>query len=210
MEAIGERWGLPVASVRVVLRRVLHASLSGPMPTVCANRLSNGTQQHVQGASCSVAMCTYEFIKDYTHPTLFGHTFYAHIVEAAILQAASLNRAGGVQRDAQLLLSSHCVGVGSGRGHRLCAFGDALRSHVLKTSGWVYVVEHSQEGNPKPGYVASTPGATLTICHSELVHAAGLQAGRERGHGVGGQLQLGLLKSYEAMGEVRALWVGLR
>ena len=45
-----------------------------------------------------------------------------------------------------------------------CAIGEALKPLVVGTRGFEWVVEWSMQGNPKPGYVATSPGAELDIC----------------------------------------------
>ena len=84
---------------------------------------------------------------------------------------------------------------------RVCALGPELRSHVISTRGWGYEVERSQYGfQPKPGFIARTPGSTLDVCYRPPNVTATASASRDH---ASRWLQLGFLRSWAGMGRVQ-------
>lgn len=146
-------------------------------------------------------------ISDMVHPNAKGYAEIAQLVAAMITRAAAestpadCTAAGGKGAGGRGGLggSSPSLGGGSvpaagGGGSRVCAFGESLHPHVLSTSrGWAYTVEHSAAGHPKPGYIATRPGAVLDTCFHPPSSSS--RAAREEVW-----WQLGYLRSYEGMG----------
>ena len=51
-----------------------------------------------------------------------------------------------------------------------CALGRDMSKYVLESRGFRYTVERSRRGQPKPGYVASSPGAHIAFCFRPAVY----------------------------------------
>lgn len=82
---------------------------------------------------------------------------------------------------------------------RVCAMGDGLHSHVLVARGWAYEVERSTQGQPKPGYIANSAGASLDVCFRPPVNGSRDAAAR--------WFQFAFLRSYEGMGTLHGACV---
>ena len=50
-----------------------------------------------------------------------------------------------------------------------CAFGRDMSNYLLESRGFRYTVERSRRGQPKPGYVATSPGARIAFCFRPAV-----------------------------------------
>ena len=147
---------------------------------------------------------------DAVHPSGGGHWQLAVALEFAIrrlqpkvgqaaadVEAFCTPALAGALEAANLFAPRTAVPSGS----MVCALGDDLKRHVLRSSGWRYAVEYNSQGLAKPGFVADAPGATLDLCHRpELGHAA---SGDREQRMVQVAWSLGYLMSYEHMGKMR-------
>lgn len=169
LEELAEERGLPIVSVRDGLRVELQA--------------------HEDQARHRVLL---KYIQeDMVHPTLAGCTMLAEAVLRVLQEAArqaaqpsSARRLDCVPSSSIERTSAEAVPVA---GRALCAFGGALHPLVRRARGWSYVVERSSQGQPKPGYAATAPGATLEVCHRDAE----------------AMWQFGYLRSYTGMGIAR-------
>ena len=131
--------------------------------------------------------------EDMVHPTFAGSTMLAEAV-LRVLQGAAREAARpstSAQQKLECAPGSNTERASAETapvaGRALCAFGEALHPLVRRARGWSYVVERSSQGQPKPGYVATAPGATLEVCHRDAEP----------------MWQFGYLRSYTGMGTAR-------
>ena len=117
---------------------------------------------------------------DCRHPSQLGHTYLAQLVVERIMQAASsvaarpapsateraaAERAAAEGAAAAPLPPPVHGNVGLPSRASVCVHGDRLTPHVLGAHGFGL----TDEGRGKPGYVATTPGATIRLV---LLHNA--------------------------------------
>jgi len=142
-EELGRALGVPTLSLRQALRQPLLRDAPGAMQLV--SRLT----------------------VDYVHLTRAGHELVAELLTSAIVAAARLplNRTERrIERPQPLPASGGVVAAAP----VTCAFGDDLRPLVLRSVGWEYTVDVSKRGQPKPGLVATRPGAKLDLCYEHV------------------------------------------
>jgi hypothetical protein len=101
------------------------------------------------------------FLIDDVHPNAHGHAMIGQLVAYAISEAVKVGRAGGSSCEEG---PSDQARVAPAVQKRVCAFGEELTPFVHRAEGWSYGVERSRAGHPKPGYIATSPGATLQLC----------------------------------------------
>ena len=135
-EELGRTLGVPTVSLRKALRRPLLRNASGAKQLL--NRLTI----------------------DYVHFTRAGHELASELLTRAVVAAAHLPFNSTEQRiermQPQPVVAAAPV---------TCAFGDDLRPLILRSGGWEHTVDVSKRGQPKPGLVATQPGATLDLCY---------------------------------------------
>eukprot|EP00964_Phaeocystis_antarctica_P131372 scaffold95267_cov72-Phaeocystis_antarctica.AAC.1 len=168
---LAEERGLPIVSVRDGLRVELQADEDQDRHRVLL--------KYIQ--------------EDMVHPTLAGSTMLAEavlrVLQGAAREAARPSPSAQQRLECAPSSSTERTSAETAPGARraLCAFGEALHPLVRRARGWSYVVERSSQGQPKPGYVAIAPGATLEVCHRDAES----------------MWQFGYLRSYTGMGTAR-------
>tara|TARA_B110001452_G_scaffold88686_2_gene72664 strand:- start:694 stop:2028 length:1335 start_codon:yes stop_codon:yes gene_type:complete len=150
----------------------------------------NGLRAELQADGESTLL---RYIKqDLVHPTVAGHAMLAEgvlqVLRSALRKSADPNSAGMLDCAVSSKAERLALETAPAAGRALCAFGEALHPLVRRAHGWSYVVERSSQGQPKPGYIATTPGATIEVCH---LHGENIW-------------QFGYLRSYVGMGVARA------
>ena len=155
---------------------------------------------------------------DAVHPSGGGHWQLATAIEYAISrQQKQLPQQQGLvvqesrprlctppargELEARNLFAPRTADVAQGT-RLVCAHGEDLKQHVVRSAGWEYAVERNSQGLAKPGYIAQTPGATLDLCHRPDLRQEQL-AGRQSRLNVQVAWSLGYLMSYEHMGQMR-------
>ncbi len=189
MERVASSLGVGVVSVRRALRA----------PLLAAARGSYG----------GVSNLTRFLIEDYSHPTREGHALIAELIEreisSALLPISADDEAAALRTSRQTDLCGSGGGGSEGGGGSsagVCAFGERLHPLVLRSRGWSYVVEHSRRRQPKPGYVAREPGATLDVCFRPPPSAGGPRS--PVGTGESAPWRFAHLTSYTQMGKASA------
>ena len=202
-EELGPAHGITVVSIRNMVRRRLWANPDD------ASRLIG------------------KRVADAVHPTGFGHWEYAVAIEHAIGQqqsgeAWSAVDAQACQKGCDTTAATCTVprwptlalknmfaprsSTSSATRATICAFGEALRPYVLRTTGFEYQIDYNKQGLPKPGYRATTAGAELDLCYEPEPPSA---SKLERSAGASGVAKvksawsLAYLMSYERMGVAR-------
>ena len=138
-EELGRTLGVPTVSLRKALRRPLLRNASGARQLL--NRLTI----------------------DYVHFTRAGHELASELLTRAIV-AAARQPLNSTEKGAERVQTLPVVAAPP----TTCAFGDDLRPLVLRSGGWDYTVDVSKRGQPKPGLVATRPGATLDLFAEHL------------------------------------------
>ena len=135
-EELGRTLDVPTISLRKVLRRPMLRNAPGAKQLL--NRLTI----------------------DYVHFTRAGHELASELLTRAIVAAARLPLNSTEQRT-ERMQSQPVVAAAP----TTCAFGDDLRPLILRSGGWEHTLDVSKRGQPKPGLVATQPGATLDLCY---------------------------------------------
>ena len=143
-EELGRTLDVPTVSLRKALRRPLLGDASGAKQLL--NRLTI----------------------DYVHFTRAGHELASELLTRAIVAAARLPLNSTEKRTERLRALPVVAAPPT-----TCAFGDDLRPLVLRSRGWEHTVDVSKRGQPKPGLVATRPGAALDLCYA---HATPVQS----------------------------------
>ena len=147
---------------------------------------------------------------DAVHPNGFGHWMLATGLEFALLQHVKPPRSASSSSLPPECATPPAAGVlersnifaprrVSQSSATVCALGDELKQHVVRSAGWSYVVERNSQGLAKPGYIARQPGATLDLCHRPNLPSG---ANKSR-YQLQIQWSLGYLMSYEHMGKMK-------
>jgi len=159
---------------------------------VLSERQALRTRLEANGSASAKAVV--EHLKvDYVHPSPAGHRLLSELVERLLL-AAVPNDSGEALRFAEAVAEAHVPAAPSHPRRRpVCAFGVGLRPLVLGSPGWNYTTEYSKRRQPKPGFIAHRPGATLNVCFRQSEDD--VSSARE--------WSFGYLTSYEKMGMVR-------
>lgn len=178
LEALAVARGLPCVSVRSALRRDLQGSLD--------RAAINATLRQF-------------LLPDLIHPSERGYGLIANASLRVILNAAQGRPPACKGQRARVEPRARRSGA---RGNA-CAFGEALHELVIASRGWHYVVERSAQGQPKPGYVATTPNATLEVCHHGITAQPGGGQGLARLGSKAFLWQFGYLRSYRGLGVVQ-------
>lgn len=134
---------------------------------------------------------------DLVHPNPQGHRMLAQLIVDALGSAATLGSAAAQRTSSRRVpqLPPQPKALPAFAQGRVCALGEELHRHVIATSGWAYAVERSVYGyQPKPGYVANEPGATIDLCYRPP----------NTDERMARWFQLGFLRSWIGMGRARA------
>ena len=135
------------------------------------------------------------------HPRLPGYALLGEIVAEAILGAADKTDTGCLAPQGRSA-TGHAHGRSvatqlANNNNRVCAMEADMHPFVRRSQGWNYVTEFSSLQQPKPGYIATEPGAELELCFR-------VPPTDSTGHF---ELWLAYLESYKRMGVATAACV---
>ena len=166
LEGLGATHNIPVASTRLALQYLFRE------------------------AEDPAATMSLFLEKDLVHPNAVGHRMLAQLLTSAIAVAPPPEAPAAcpaVVHQRQQRFGGHRSGSPE---ESICAIGEEMKRHVLFNDGWNYTVDYSSQGQPKPGYVANRPGATLHVCH-------------HNGRSPTPWWQFGYLRSWKPMGKIK-------
>lgn len=188
LEAIGAAHRIPVASARLALSSMIRkAPIDGSKMLPLLLRFLND---------------------DLVHTNRLGSWMLAQILLRTLASQTPSNTACAVPA-ASVTPSFPLDSAEETQGSAVCAMGDKMREHILTqvdgfpNHGWNYTVDISAQGQPKPGYVAVAPGASLHVCYRGEYKGTKSLDRPLRPVFTGGWWQFGYLRSWRSMGRVR-------